>query len=459
MIHPVEKSHRVLSIQHKMSILLVILSTTILSALAAFNYAHSRSRLTEELHTLSQHTIWRMSENLMLPLFDFDTKKINTVLAAEMREKRIFAVLIRKPDKKEILYGRQRNAAWEMTDAKEAVSGDFIMQHQNIVYQNNQLGQIEIYFTCKFMQNELFRLLIPNLIAIFLADIILVLFLRWGLKKVIVNPIYRISKKLSQGSGKVADAAIQASRSSESLSFATSGQASALEESASSMEHLSATVAQNAENAEDASRLATQARKIVNEAGESMKQLNESMTALSAAFESTFNIIHNIDSIAFQTNLLALNAAIEAARAGEIGAGFAVVAQEVKTLAGSVSSAAKTTADLITGMNSQMKESVSGVSKTTETLSTAASVTEKVYKLVAEISQASSRQNTSIGQMNTVIAEINQAVQQNVSNAQESAAAACELSDQADQIDESAGELLILVGGKKNNQNVQNDSE
>ncbi|OQX15793.1 MAG: hypothetical protein BWK80_40700, partial [Desulfobacteraceae bacterium IS3] len=173
MIHPVEKSHRVLSIQHKMSILLVILSTTILSALAAFNYAHSRSRLTEELHTLSQHTIWRMSENLMLPLFDFDTKKINTVLAAEMREKRIFAVLIRKPDKKEILYGRQRNAAWEMTDAKEAVSGDFIMQHQNIVYQNNQLGQIEIYFTCKFMQNELFRLLIPNLIAIFLADIIL----------------------------------------------------------------------------------------------------------------------------------------------------------------------------------------------------------------------------------------------------------------------------------------------
>lgn len=452
MTEPVEKKYNILSIRHKMSILLVIFSTAILSALAAFNYTCFRSRLAEELDTLSQHTIWRMSENLMLPLFDFDAKKINTVLAAEMSEKRIFAVLIRKPDKNDILYGRQRNAAWEITDATSAVSGDFIMQQQNIVYQNNPLGKIEIYLTRKFMQNELFRLLIPNLIAIFLADIILVLFLRWGLKKVIVMPIYRISKQLNQGSGKVADAAIQVSRSSESLSQATSEQAAALEESSSSMEQLSAMVTQNTGNAEDASRLATQAREFVNEAGESMKQLNESMSALSSAFESTFKIIHNIDSIAFQTNLLALNAAIEAARAGDIGAGFAVVAQEVKTLAGSVSSAAKTTAELITGMNSRIRESASGVSKTAETLSTAASVTEKVYELVAEISQASSQQNTSIGQVNTVIAEINQAVQQNVSDAQQSAAAACELSDQAAQIDELAGDLLLLAGGKKNYQ-------
>ncbi|MEE4359755.1 MAG: methyl-accepting chemotaxis protein [Desulfococcaceae bacterium] len=456
---PVEKRQNVLSIQHKMSIVLVILSTAILSVLAAFNYAYFHSRLTEELHTLSQNTVYRISENLMLPLYDFDTKKIYTVMDAEMREKRIVAILIRKPDNNDILYGRQRNAAWEITEAEEAVSGNFVTEQQNIVYQNNPLGKIEIHITRKFMQNELIRMLIPNLIAIFLADIVLVLFLHYGLKKMVVTPVYRISRGLGQGSAKVAEAAVQASRSSESLSLAASGQAAALEQSVSSMEQLSDMVSRNTENAENADRFATEARIIVNEAGQSMKQMNESMNALSASFESAFTIIRNIDTIAFQTNLLALNAEIEAARAGEIGAGFAVVAQEVKMLAGSVSSAAKNTAGLITDMNSRMGESSAGLSKTAETLLTAVSANEKICQLIAEISQASSEQNAAITQMNSVISEISQAVQKNVSNAQQSAAAAFELSGQASRIEQISGELLLLVGGKKNHQRIEKNPD
>ncbi len=71
---------------------------------------------------------------------------------------------------------------------------------------------------------------------------------------------------------------------------------------------------------------------VIGQASSYKMKLAGSMDEMSKAGEETRKIIKTIDEIAFQANLLALNVAVEAARAGEAGAGFAIVADEVRKI-------------------------------------------------------------------------------------------------------------------------------
>lgn len=87
--------------------------------------------------------------------------------------------------------------------------------------------------------------------------------------------------------------------------------------------------------------------RFIQKAALTMGQLNKTMEELKSNAKATDAIVAGINDIATQTNLLALNAAVEAARAGEAGAGFSIVAEEVRNLAGRCATAASETSDLI----------------------------------------------------------------------------------------------------------------
>jgi methyl-accepting chemotaxis protein len=237
--------------------------------------------------------------------------------------------------------------------------------------------------------------------------------------------------QVRHGSEGVALASSEIAQGNHDLSGRTEAQASALEETAASMEQLSATVQHNAEAACEASQLAEHTRDMARQGGASVEQVVATMRGVHEAAQQMADIIQVIDGIAFQTNLLALNAAVEAARAGEQGRGFAVVAGEVRSLAGRSGEAAKQIRTLIEASRARVDQGNQQAAAAGQTMAEVVHSIQRLSALVGQISTASQEQANGVAQVGEAVAALDQTTQQNAALVEQMAAAADGLSGQA----------------------------
>jgi len=242
-----------------------------------------------------------------------------------------------------------------------------------------------------------------------------------------------------QGAEQVAVASQQIAVGNSDLSSRTERQASAVQQTAASMEQLGGTVRTNAETAEQAQgiagdtvRQAEQGLRVVTGVVDQIHAVNQSSQRIGA-------IIGVIDGIAFQTNILALNAAVEAARAGEAGRGFAVVASEVRNLASRSAEAASEVKRLIGGITDQVAGTTDQARSAGHAVTEVARSIQNLGALIGAISQASREQRDGVLQASQAVSDMDQSTQQNAALVEESAAAAESLRQQSD-------ELLNAVG-------------
>ncbi|SDU22528.1 methyl-accepting chemotaxis protein [Verrucomicrobium sp. GAS474] len=286
----------------------------------------------------------------------------------------------------------------------------------------------------------------------------------------------RISVTLRGSSDQVASASGQVAGSSQSLAEGASEQAASIEETSASIEEISSMTRKNAESAEHARTISTRTRSAAEEGVARTDEMRDATTAIqqaSVAMGSAINdikkssddvskILKTIDEIAFQTNILALNAAVEAARAGEAGAGFAVVAEEVRSLAQRSADAAKETARMIDAsvaqsvrgvdVNRQVAARIEEIARksegVSESLGAIVSGVREVDDLVSGIATASKEQSLGLSQITTAIEQMDKVTQANASGAEQTSAAAQELQQQAVELQGAVGALLALVNGE-----------
>jgi len=252
---------------------------------------------------------------------------------------------------------------------------------------------------------------------------------------------------MGESSNQVASAAAQVSASSQTLAQGSSEQAASLEETSSSLEELASMTQRNSDNAQSAKSLTTETRQAAEAGNSQMSEMRQAMELIKTSSADIAKIIKSIDEIAFQTNILALNAAVEAARAGEAGAGFAVVAEEVRALAQRSAQAAKETADKIEIAIQNSNHGFSVSEKVAGSLEAITDKARKVDDLVGEIANASREQSQGITQINTAVSQMDKVTQGNASTSEESAAAAEELNSQAQVMRGAVDEMRALVEG------------
>jgi methyl-accepting chemotaxis protein len=268
----------------------------------------------------------------------------------------------------------------------------------------------------------------------------------WILGYRLTRVLREIARALTTGAEHSSAAARQVSESSKSLADGASAQAASLEETSASLEQMSASARRNAEHAGSTRELAAATRAAADAGAGQARELGEAMDAIRRSSDDIAKIIKAIDEIAFQTNILALNAAVEAARAGEAGAGFAVVAEEVRSLAQRSATAARDSAGKIEAANAVSTRGASVSARVGETLQTIHEKATKVSELVAQMATANSEQNEGLRQLNDTVAQMDKLTQAGAANSEETAAAAQQMNAQADDLLEAVRALDALVG-------------
>jgi methyl-accepting chemotaxis protein len=248
------------------------------------------------------------------------------------------------------------------------------------------------------------------------------------------------AQRLETLSGEVAESA-------RTLADGATQQATTVDQTASTVEEITAMTRTNAGHAREASQLMAESAVRVNASNEVLAGMVAAMTSIRTSSERVANIAKTIDGIAFQTNILALNAAVEAARAGEAGRGFAVVANEVRNLAQRSAASARDAAELI---DEAIKSTAEGSRRVDSVVGTIQGITSNlasVRQIIDAVSDAGDQQATACNRLLQGSTTVGAVTQRTAAAAHESAAASQTLRQHAGETLATLAELERVIGG------------
>ena len=262
----------------------------------------------------------------------------------------------------------------------------------------------------------------------------------------VTRPLGRIVLGVEEAMNRVSLISDQIEALGRQVAEGTAEQASSLEESSASLEETASMTQQNAENAEKASHfMQKDAVPNFRIMAERVEKMAEAMKATVEVGGKTAAIVESITKNAFQTNLLALNAAVEAAHAGETGAGFAVVAEEVRNLALHAAAAAGDATKLIAETQKRIGEAWESGQMVTQVMEKNTEIVQQVKILIDEVCAASGDQARGIEQISTAVAEMDKVVQENAASAETAATSSEEMNAQVKRVRRLIGELTALI--------------
>lgn len=284
----------------------------------------------------------------------------------------------------------------------------------------------------------------------------------------------RLRTDMAKALGEVRDAANEVASAAEELSTVASEtsrgveqQRSDTEQVASAMNEMSTTVQEVARNATQTAEAAREAQQGSHSGRGTVQENADAVASVNAALEEATGAIEKLDdqtkdigevidvitNVAGQTNLLALNAAIEAARAGEAGRGFAVVADEVRTLAQKTQSSTDRIESIVDEVRNGTETAVNTIKESrerarvaeqkateaTQALDTIDAGVQVITDLTGQIATATEEQSSASEEINRNVSSMSDVASSNAASVNQVASSGQQLTQLAASLQELAG--------------------
>lgn len=384
--------------------------------------------LTDFVKHAASHSFWNFDVEV-LKIFSDQLIKDNDVIAIEFFDKT----------------GKMISTA-----AKQATTGlPFLERSVSAPNKPDEvIGNFKIYYSFASVEQDLNDLLVTCVLAS--------LFFQGLLSLSMYVFLGRASHRLESSVVMLKETAAQARTSgitlkelSANLSRKGTTQASAVEQTSTTLNELSAILTKAVESSKQAFKMATSSYEYALQGQSENQALQIAMVEISEGAAKIQEITSVVDDIAFQTNILALNAAVEAARAGEQGKGFAVVADAVRTLAQKSTVAAKDINNLIIESSSRVEKGKNLVKSNFAIFHEILKSAQEVKVINKQLLASSQEQSQGINQITQAMLEIDQVVSESAQSTIETATHADSMAQQSEFLNEVVFNFEREIKGSK----------
>lgn len=446
------------SISFKFNTLTSIIIIVLLVGFGAYNYSVTDQTLREQLDRKTEAILDRLETSLPITLWNFELQQMESIIESETASSDVLGIFVY--DDKKMVAGRITDENGDIVKSELPDELD-IIKERSLKYEDggveNKVGRVLLLVddsaVSKLLKESLVRLIVQTIVMV----VVIIAAMTILLNRVVTSPInYAVSalRDIAEGEGdltrrlriksedeigelasvfnqfvvKIQDLVKQIMLSADQLATSTqqmevvasrttegvSNQRNETDQVAAAMNEMSATAHEVAKNALEAASSAQQADHDGQVAREVLGQAINAIRSLATDIDSSASVINELEKevdnitsvldvirgIAEQTNLLALNAAIEAARAGEQGRGFAVVADEVRTLASKTQASTEEIQDMISRLQTGTSRAVSTMKNSKQSGEQTVDQANRAEQSLNDIANAIS----TINDMNTQIA-------------------------------------------------------